>query len=113
MKKILLLSVFFSCVAKSQTQFGILCGDCTNKILAAQTVDVNWLRPSAFSLNDYTGNHFLKKYYDSGINVIATLQWSNNFQDTFLTDTSRYKAALESFIINNLPPDSSLHLWLV
>jgi hypothetical protein len=113
MKNILLISVFFVCVAKSQTQFGIICGTCNDQIAAAQAVGVNWIRPTAFSLDDYKGDSVLKKYYNAGINVIETLKWENNAQDTFLTDTSRYKKALESFITNNLPPDTSLHLWLV
>jgi len=111
-KNLLLISLFFACTAKSQTQFGIIC-ECKNQIGAARAVGVNWVRPAAFSLDDYTGKPILKKYYDSGINVIATLKWENNAQDTFLTDTSRYKTALESFIKNNLPPNPSLHLWVV
>lgn len=112
MKNLLLLSIFFACVARSQTQFGIIC-ECSNQIGAARAVGVNWVRPAAFSLDDYNGKPILKKYYDSGINVIATLKWENNAQDTFLTDTGRYKKALESFIKNNLPPNPSLQLWVV
>jgi|GEM_PF-4351124 len=114
MKHTLLILLIFICVKvnaqsdSTQTQYGIICGSCNDKVAAVRALGCNWIRVIV-DINDYDGKNILKRYFDSGLNVIVTVKWSE--VDTFSVDTSIYKSKLENFIVNNI--NSSHELFIV